>query len=257
MKVTTWNVNSIHARKDNVLDWVERHRPDVLLLQETKTVDQEFPIDDFGDLGYDCAFTGERAYNGVAICAKDELRGVAKGLPGDPSDTHKRFISAEIAGIRFASVYVPNGQALDSDKFPYKLAWLDRLANHLVTLGAPSAPLVVSGDYNIAPSDALDVWDPEAMRGGTHVSPPERAALERLLGLGLTDAFRAKHPGTRAFSWWDYRAGAFDRDAGLRIDLHLVTAPIWARTRDVVIDRAARGEDKASDHAPVTLLLAP
>lgn len=252
MKIVTWNVNSIRSRLDGILDWLEANRPDVVLLQELKCVDQEFPVDEVGDLGYDALFTGERAYNGVGILTRDEARLVAKVLPGDDADTHKRFIAADVEGIRFVSVYVPNGQSLDSDKYPYKLAWLDRLARWLEAQGLPERPLVISGDYNIAPAD-LDVWDVRAMQGSTHVSPPERAAFQRLLDLGLVDAYRQVAPDVRQFSWWDYRAGAFQRDAGLRIDHHLVSAGIRARIQSVTIDQAARGQEKASDHAPVIL----
>lgn len=252
MKIVSWNVNSIRARLDQALDWLERERPDVALLQETKIVDQEFPIDDFGDLGYDAVFHGQRSYNGVAILARDELEDVTKGLPGDGPDEDRRLISAVAGGIRFISVYVPNGQAVGAEQFAYKLEFLARLKAHLAALGSPDRPLVIAGDYNIAPRD-IDVWDPKAMAGSTHVSPPERAALEALMGWGLYDAFRAKNPDQRQFSWWDYRAGAFNRDAGLRIDLHLVTKPILDQTTRVWVDVEARAADKASDHAPVVL----
>lgn len=255
MRVTTWNVNSLNARKNIILDWIEEHQPDVLLLQETKSTDQEFPVDELGDLGYDCAYTGERTYNGVAICAKDAVDAVHKNLPGDAPDAPRRLISAQVRGIRFVSVYVPNGQSLDSDKYPYKLDWLARLGDYLTGLGAPTAPIIVSGDYNIAPTDALDVWDPVAMQGGTHVSPPERAAFQALLDRGFTDAFRARHPGKKEFSWWDYRAGHLQKNYGLRIDLHLVSAPIAARVREVDIDRKVRALGRSSDHAPVTMVL--
>ncbi len=254
MKVVTWNVNSIHARLDNVLNWVEANDPDILLLQETKVVDQEFPIDDFGDLGYDCVFTGERSYNGVAICAKDEIHEVKKNLPGDGPEAQKRLIAGRIGQLRVASVYVPNGQALDSDKYPFKLEWLARLRAYLPELTRPDLPFLISGDYNIAPAD-LDVWDTKAMVGSTHVSPPERAALAALQEFGLVDAFRLLEPNKRQYSWWDYRAGCFQRDVGLRIDLHLVSQALVPRVRRVTIDTQARAEEKASDHAPVILEL--
>jgi len=252
VKITTWNVNSIHARKDMVLDWIERNRPDVILMQETKSTDQEFPVDDLGDLGYDAVFTGERSYNGVAICARDEITGVMKGLPG--SEDQKRFISAVVGGIRFISVYVPNGQSLGSDKYAYKLDWLARLVAYLPSFGLPGVPLVMSGDYNIAPFD-VDAWDPKEVSGGTHVSPPERAAFHALEALGLTDAYRALNPDTQEFSWWDYRAGSFQKNMGLRIDIHLLTPEVMKRASRVTIDRVARTKEKASDHAPVTLEL--
>jgi exodeoxyribonuclease-3 len=196
----------------------------VLLLQETKTTDQEFPIDDLGDLGYDCELTGERSYNGVAICARERISEVHKSLPGDPQDQQRRYLSAVVEGVRFVNVYVPHGQAVGSDKYHYKLAWLTRLAEQLTALGAPAAPIVVSGDYNIALTDALDVWDAAALAGSTHVSEPERAAFRGLLDRGMVDSFR-------------------------------VTPTLLPRVKSVVIDRVARMEDRASDHAPVTLTL--
>lgn len=256
VKVTTWNVNSLNARGNIIYDWIEQNDPDVLLLQETKSTDQEFPVDELGDLGYDCAYFGEKTYNGVAICAKDGLSDVRKNLPGDAPDAPRRLISAVVSGIRFVSVYVPNGQSLDSDKYPYKLDWLERLDRFLAELGAPAQPIIVSGDYNIAPTDALDVWDPVAMQGGTHVSPPERAAFQKLLDRGFVDAFRLKHPTSNEFSWWDYRAGHFQKNYGLRIDVHLVSTPLVPRIEAVAIDKKVRALGRSSDHSPVTLTLA-
>ncbi len=255
MKVATWNVNSLRMREDLVLDWIEAHRPDVLMLQETKVTDQEFPEDAFGDLDYDVVYFGQRSYNGVAIAAREELRDVVRGFPGDGPDADKRLIAATVGGVRFVDVYVPNGQALTSDKYPFKLAWLERLEAFLAQGPGPQAPLLLAGDFNIAPLD-LDVPDPEARRDDLFVSPPERKAFARLLERGLTDVVRHFQPDApRLYTWWDYRAGAWERNVGMRIDHILVTAPLLARARRVTIDRQMRGRESPSDHVPVVLEL--
>jgi exodeoxyribonuclease III len=254
VKIATWNINSIRVRLDAVLDWLEKHKPDVVLFQETKVPDQEFPVDDFGDLGYDAVFHGQRAYNGVAILAKDELEDVRKGLPSDEREADRRLISARIGGVRFVSAYVPHGQSLSSEMYPVKLDWLTRLGSSLELFGAPSEPVVIGGDFNVAPED-IDVWNVQAMEGGTHVSPPEREALRGVLSRGVHDAYREKYPDQRQFTWWDYRSGSFHRDAGLRIDLFLVTQPILDRTARVWVDVETRAAEKSSDHAPVFLEL--
>jgi exodeoxyribonuclease-3 len=253
-RIVTWNVNSIRARLEQLLDWLEEHRPDVALLQETKIGDQEFPVDEIGDVGYDAVFTGHRSYNGVAILSRDEMRKVIKGLPDIGGDAAHRFISAEIEGVRYSSVYVPNGQSVGSEIYRYKLEFLARLGEVLGELGAPDAALLVSGDFNIAPAD-IDVWDPAAMVGSTHVTREEREALAAITARGFSDLFRARHPDLREFSWWDYRAGSLQKNMGLRIDLHLGTASIAARVDKVWIDIGARRREKASDHAPVMVEL--
>lgn len=254
MKIATWNVNSLRAREDLVLDWVERNQPDILCLQETKVTDQEFPEDAFGDLHYDVVYTGQASYNGVAIAAKEEITAVEKGLPGDGPGADKRFIAATIAGLRVASVYVPNGQSLTSDKYPFKLEWLARLAGWLESSASRTAPLIVGGDYNIAPLDG-DVWNPEERVNGLFVSEPERAAFAQLLEWGLTDALIHFDPAPKQYTWWDYRAGSWERNHGMRIDHLLITQPVLARAKGVTIDRKARGLEGPSDHVPVILEL--
>jgi exodeoxyribonuclease-3 len=255
VKLVSWNVNSLRTRLDQVLDWIEANQPDVLLMQETKLPDQEFPESEFGDLNYDVTFTGERSYNGVAIASKEPLSGVLKKLPGKDSDLEPRFLAATVEGVRVVSAYVPNGRSIGSEHYAYKLEWLGRL-HELLSNGPPLAttPLLIGGDYNLAPAD-IDVWDPKAMEGSTHVTAPERAAFQKLLDLGLFDAFRALHPKERAFTWWDYRAGNFQKNMGLRIDHFLITKPLLDRARAISIDLTQRRGAGTSDHAPLILEL--
>ncbi|MBI2379051.1 MAG: exodeoxyribonuclease III [Deltaproteobacteria bacterium] len=252
MRIATWNVNSLRARQDQVLDWIEANRPDVVCMQETKLVDREFPEDELGDLGYDVVYTGEPAYNGVAIATKDEATRVVRALPGDPSG-QKRYLAVDVRGIRVHNVYCPNGAELDSDKFFYKLEWFGHLHRHLQTSHTPDDAFVVCGDFNVAPED-LDAFDASAF--SLFVSPRERDAIRKLLDLGTVDVFRALHPEERAFTWWDYRANGFAKNAGLRIDLFLASKTIVDRARRIYIDVAERRKEKTSDHAPVVLDLA-
>jgi exodeoxyribonuclease-3 len=252
VKIATWNVNSLRAREDHVLDWVEHNKPDVLCLQETKCTDQEFPEDAFGDLNYDVTFFGQRSYNGVAIASRPEMFEIVKGFPGDPGDQERRMISAKIEGVRVVCVYAPNGQSLDSDRFPMKLEWYRRLKQWLGEVSSPDAPLVICGDFNVAPAD-LDVYDPAAVKERILCSTKERNALSDLMSFGLTDAFRHTDPKTRKFTWWDYRSSSFERNLGLRIDHFLITKPIVDRLTRVKIDEGVRGMKNPSDHVPVIL----
>lgn len=254
MKIASWNVNSLRAREDQVLDWLESNRPDVLCMQELKMVDQEFPTDAFGDLGYDVAFFGQRAYNGVAIASRDDLVDVVRGFPGDSPDAERRLLAATIGGIRIIDIYLPNGQELGSPKYEYKLRWLEQLLDFLRAGPGPDTPLLVCGDYNIAPLD-LDIWDGNA-RDGLFVSPPERQGFQRLLDWGLVDAFRHFHPSEpKQYTWWDYRAGGFERNKGMRIDHFLITRSLLARAKGVTIDRKLRANEQPSDHVPIVLEL--
>ena len=255
VKIATWNVNSLRAREDLVLDWLEREDPDVLCMQETKLTDQEFPEDPFGDLDYDVEFFGQRAYNGVAIAAHEPLNEVQKGFAGDDKKSEKRLIAATIEDIRVVDIYLPNGQSLDSDKFPYKLGWMDNLAAFLEETCDPSQPLILTGDFNLCPT-ALDGHPDISRPGDIFFSDEERGRYQRLLDWGLTDAFRHLYPDQeKAFTWWDYRAGGWERDRGLRIDHFLVTAPVLERVKDVIIHRSMRAEESPSDHVPVMLEL--
>lgn len=254
MKIATWNVNSLRAREDLVLNWVEDEDPDILCMQETKLTDQEFPEDAFGDLDYDVIFYGQRAYNGVAIAAHEEMADVQLGFPEDTKKAEKRLAAATIDGIRVIDIYLPNGQDLDSDKFPYKLQWMERLHRFLEETCDPSQPLILTGDFNLCPAD-MDGHE-GTNKTGIFFSEAERSRYQRFLDWGLTDAYRHFYPDkARAFTWWDYRAGGWEKDRGLRIDHFLVTKPVLERAKDVVIHRAMRAEEGPSDHVPVTLEL--
>ena len=252
MKIATWNVNSIKARLPRVLEWLAEAAPDVALLQEIKTVAESFPEAEIGDLGYNTAVLGQKSYNGVAILAKRPIEDVVEGLPGDDDDDQARYLEAVIDGVRVATIYLPNGNPTDTPKFPYKLAWMERLYDHARTLLAYEEPLVLGGDYNIAPTDA-DVFDPAAWAGDALCRPDSRSKFRAIVNLGLTEAYRARHPNTAgAYSFWDYQRGRWQRDEGLRID-HLLLSPQAAdRLGDCDIDRKPRGHsEKPSDHTPV------
>lgn len=256
MRLVTWNVNSLKARMDRVEEWLAESQPDVVCMQETKLADTAFPTMAFEALGYESAHHGQGQWNGVAILSRVGLDDVVAGFADDDEpDPEARIITATCGGVRVMSVYVPNGRALDHEHYRYKLAWLARLRRHLDLAADPSAPTAVCGDFNIAPTD-LDVWDPAELVGATHVSEPERAALAELEAWGLTDVFRAHHPGVEGlYSWWDYRAGNFHKGIGMRIDLILASRPLAERVRWALIDRNARKGKSPSDHAPVIVEL--
>jgi exodeoxyribonuclease III len=250
VRIATWNVNSLAARLPRVEEWITYAKPDVLCLQETKQADSAFPEAAFAALGYETAHHGDGRWNGVAIASRVGLAQVAAGM-GPPYDEQgTRLIAADCGGVRVMSVYVPNGRSLDSEHFPAKLAWLAGLRSHLAATCSPDQPVAICGDFNVAPDDR-DVWDPTQFEGMTHVSQPERDALAGLLSWGLVDAFRRIYDEDGLFSWWDYRAGAFHRHRGMRIDLLLVTEVLAARTTYALIDRNARKGEKPSDHTPV------
>ena len=252
VKIATWNVNSIRSRLDRVLDWTQRELPDVLCMQEIKTVDELFPAAPFVDLGYRIETYGQPTHNGVAILARKPLSNVVRGLPGDGPDAHRRLLAATLGKVRFVNVYVPNGQSPESEKFVYKMEWLDRLRAFLADSASPSDPLVLLGDFNIAP-DERDVRYPEQWRGKIHFHPKEHAALARITSWGLSDLFRKHHEEGGFYSWWDYRRLAFQRNDGLRIDLVLGTAPILKRCKGSRIDREERKGEHPSDHVPVVV----
>jgi exodeoxyribonuclease-3 len=252
VRIATWNVNSVKQRLPRLLPWLDERAPDVVCLQETKLADDKFTEllgSELSGRGYEVAVHGEAAWNGVAILSRAGLEDVVPGIPGGPGFPHQeaRAVSATCGGIRFTSVYVPNGRSPGSEHYAYKLAWLGALRD-LVAAGPAEA--VVLGDMNIAPTDA-DVFDPEAYEGHTHVTPPEREALAQLQAAGLHDVVRDRWPDERVFSYWDYRAGMFHQDLGMRIDLILAGAPIAERVKAAWIDRQARKGKGPSDHAPV------
>lgn len=249
MKLATWNVNSLRVRLDHVCEWLEQTQPDVLALQETKIADEEFPHAAFEALGYHSVCNGQRTYNGVAVISREAPERVVADLDGF-EDTQRRVLGMTIGALRLYDVYVPNGQSLESEKYVYKLDWLDALREQLARELAEHELVAVVGDFNIAPDDR-DVHDPEAWEGRIHCSPAERAALARALSVGFDDAFRLFEQPERSFSWWDYRAGAFRRNLGLRIDLILSSKALSRHCRACYIDPAPRRLERPSDHAPV------
>ncbi|MEZ5661014.1 MAG: exodeoxyribonuclease III [Burkholderiaceae bacterium] len=260
MKIATWNVNSLKVRLGHVLDWLANDPVDILGLQETKLVDAKFPAQELRDAGYVPVFAGQPTYNGVAILARADTIGEPKDIvinnPAFP-DEQMRLISATCAGLRIVCAYIPNGQEVDSEKYRYKLAWLDALIPWLQAgADAPGIPRILLGDFNIAPEDR-DVHDPEAWREKVLCSTPERERFQQLQALGLHDAFRRFEHPEKTFSWWDYRQLGFRRNAGLRIDHIMVDASLLPRVSACAIDRAPRKWDKPSDHAPVVLTLSP
>ena len=252
VRVATWNVNSVKQRMPRLLAWLDQRRPDVVCLQETKLGDAAFLSllgDELGQRGYEVALHGEVQWNGVAILSRVGLDDVEVGLPGAPGfpDPEARHVAATCGGVRVHSVYVPNGRVPDSEHYQYKLAWLGALRD--VVENGPE-DVLVCGDVNIAPTDA-DVFDPAAYVGQTHVTAPEREALASLQGLGLRDVVRDRWPDERVFTYWDYRAGMFHRDLGMRIDLVLASGPVARRVKAAWVDRHARKGTGPSDHAPV------
>jgi exodeoxyribonuclease III len=249
LTLATWNVNSLRVRLPHLESWLATTGIDALGLQETKLRDEEFPAGELDRLGLKGAWHGQRTYNGVALVARAPLADVSRGIPGF-ADEQARVIAGTVAGVRVIDVYVPNGQSVDSDKYQYKLRWLAALRNYLKDELARHPELAVIGDFNIAPEDR-DVHDPAAWVGEVLVSPAERAALGELLALGLEDVFRRFPQDDKAFSWWDYRAAAFRRNAGLRIDLILASPGLARRCTGCRIDPGPRRAERPSDHAPV------
>jgi exodeoxyribonuclease-3 len=255
MKIATWNVNSLKIRLPHVIDWLAENPVDALCLQETKTIDEKFPVDALREAGYHAAFQGQKTYNGVAILAPlaQPLGDVVFGIPGFEDD-QRRVISATVNQVRLVCAYFPNGQAVGSDKYAYKLRWLEALIAWLAVEIGQHAATALLGDYNIAPEDR-DVHDPAAWVGQVLVSEAERKAFEALVALGFRDTFRMFEQPDKLYSWWDYRMLAFRRNMGLRIDHILVSPSLVPRVTACVIDRAARKREQPSDHAPVVATL--
>ena len=257
MRVATWNINGLRARLDFVKSWLQERQPDLVGLQELKLSDEKFPHADFEAVGYRAATHGQKAWNGVAILLREdaglgELEIVQRGLP-DWGELGARLLTAKLHDLSFTTVYCPNGKSIEHEDFPKKLAWFDALASHFEKGFDPEEPAVLCGDFNIVPA-AIDGFDEAGSAGTCHHTDAERTRLRRLLDWGLRDVFREKYPDTQAFSWWDYRGGAFHRRQGLRIDLLLATAPLLERVDAVEIDREWRKKKDgltASDHAPV------
>jgi exodeoxyribonuclease III len=258
MRIASWNVNSVRSRLDQLTAWLARSAPDVVCMQETKVEDDVFPHEALAEVGYRTVAFGQKTYNGVAIAAKFGLaiEDVQKNLGDDPPDAQRRLIAATIEGVRVVDVYVPNGQAVGTPAFSYKLEWLERLRRELAAAHTPGQQILLCGDFNVAP-EPIDVHDPKKWAGGVLFTDEERAAVRRLCEWGLRDLFRDLHPGEPGlYSWWDYRMGAFRKNRGLRIDLALGTPPLRARCVSVTIDKRPRELERPSDHAPVVVEIA-
>jgi exodeoxyribonuclease-3 len=264
LRFAAWNVNSVRSRMDQLVSWLVRAQPDVLCMQETKVEDELFPHAGLAEAGYHAVVFGQRTYNGVAIATKlgvdveDVQRnldlGDARGSAG--AEVQCRMIAGTVHGVRFVDVYVPNGQAVGSSAYEYKLAWMDRLRTYLEAEHTPGRELVVCGDFNVAP-DAIDVYDPGRWENNVLFSPIERAALKRVMGAGLIDLYRHVHPTEKGqYTWWDYRMSGFRKNRGLRIDLALATPALAARCSAATIDKGPRGLERPSDHAPIVFELA-
>jgi exodeoxyribonuclease III len=250
MKIATWNVNSIAARLPHVVEWVKTNRPDVLCLQEIKCIDERFPAAVFQELGYQSQTFGQPTYNGVATLSLHEINAVQKGFPDDAPDAQRRLLLTTIGPIKIINVYVPNGSEVGSAKYQYKLDWLDKLRAYLDACLSPAEPVVICGDFNVAPEDR-DIHDPILWYGKILCSEPERAALQKVFAWGFEDVFRKHHAEPGLFSWWDYRGGGFRRNHGLRIDHLWATSNLAQASISCVIDTAPRKLERPSDHAPV------
>lgn len=251
MKIATFNINGVKARLPRLKEWLVETRPSVACLQEIKSPDENFPASEFEELGYQLIWHGQKSFNGVAILADGEKPiEVQRGLPGDPEDEQSRYLEADVGGVRVVCIYLPNGNPLPGPKFDYKIAWMERLRTRMSEIWASEVPCAVVGDFNVIPEDD-DVWSPKAMESDALMQPESRAAYARLLGDGWCDALRTHNPRGGVWTYWDYQAGAWQRDHGFRID-HILLSPELADRLDAVgVDREHRGREKASDHAPV------
>jgi exodeoxyribonuclease-3 len=257
VKIATFNVNGINSRLPRLLEWLAEAQPDIACLQELKTSDETFPHAALAAAGYGARWHGQKGFNGVAVltrgAAAEERR---RGLPGDPDDTHSRYLEASAKGVIVASIYLPNGNPQPGPKFAYKLAWFERLIEHAATLVARAEPVLLIGDYNVVPTDAkCDIYSPASWKDDALLQPESRDAYRRLLAQGWTDALHTLHPDQAIYTYWDYFRNRFARDAGLRIDHLLLNAPAAARLRSAGVDKAARAREKPSDHAPTWVVL--
>jgi exodeoxyribonuclease-3 len=259
MKLATWNINGVKARIETAIAWLSANRPDVVCLQEIKSVDEGFPAAEFEALGYRVATHGQKGFNGVAILSLVPMEDVARGLPGDDADTQARYIEATVipgaTAMRVGCLYLPNGNPLGTEKFPYKLAWMARLEHHARELLKTEMPTVLAGDYNVIP-EREDAKRPEAWTGDALFQPESRAAWRRLIGLGYTDAVRACLPEPGVYTFWDYQAGAFQKNDGIRIDHVLLSPQATGLLRSAAVAKDARAMEKPSDHVPVVVDLA-
>lgn len=255
LKIATFNINGIRARRANLLEWLEREQPDVVCLQELKAQDADFPIGDIRAAGYGAIWQGQKSWNGVAILAKgDDPLEIRRGLPGDPDDTHSRYLEAAAHGVIVACLYLPNGNPQPGPKFDYKLSWFERFIEHAAGLFTNGHPVVLAGDYNVVPTDE-DIYNPKSWRKDALLQPESRECFERLLAQGWTDALRAKYPDERIYTFWDYFRQHWQKNSGLRIDHLLLSADLAPRLVDAGVDRWVRDQEHASDHAPTWITL--
>ena len=256
LKIATFNINGIRARRTNLLEWLEREQPDVVCLQELKAQDADFPIDDIRAAGYGAIWQGQKSWNGVAILARgDDPLEIRRGLPGDPDDTHSRYLEAAAHGVIVACLYLPNGNPQPGPKFDYKLSWFERFIEHAAGLFTNGHPVVLAGDYNVVPTDD-DIYNPKSWRKDALLQPESRECFERLLAQGWTDALRAKYPDERIYTFWDYFRQHWQKNSGMRIDHLLLSADLAPRLVDAGVDRWVRDQEHASDHAPTWITLA-
>ncbi len=254
MRIATFNINGTNARLPRLLEWLAETQPDVACLQEIKTVSENFPVETLRDAGYHCLVHGQKGFNGVAILSREAAIEMQRGLPGDAADDQARYLEADIAGVRVASIYLPNGNPQPGPKFDYKLGWMARLNAHAATLRAGGGPVVLAGDYNVIPNDD-DIWSAAAMRDDALMQAESRGAYRSLMWQGWTDALRARYPRGGIWTYWDYQAGAWPQDHGFRIDHLLLSAAAADRMVDAGVDKAVRGSERASDHAPTWVVL--
>jgi exodeoxyribonuclease-3 len=256
LKIATFNVNGIRSRLASLLQWLEREQPDIACLQELKAPDEAFPIDAIRAAGYGAIWHGQRSWNGVAILARgaDPIES-RRGLPGDPDDTHSRYLEAAAHGVIVGCLYLPNGNPQPGPKFAYKLAWFERFIRHAAKLYGSGHPVVLAGDYNVVPTDELDIYNPKSWRKDALLQPESRECYARLLAQGWTDSLRTLHPGERIYTFWDYFRQHWEHDSGLRIDHLLLNAELAARLKSAGVDRWVRGLPGASDHAPTWITL--
>ena len=258
MRIATFNVNGINSRLPRLLEWLEETAPDIACLQELKTSDETFPRVEIEAAGYRALWHGQKGFNGVAVLARGgKLVERQRGLPGDPDDAHSRYLEASVHGVVVASIYLPNGNPQPGPKFDYKLKWFERLIGHAEALVHSAGPVLLVGDYNVVPSDGVgDIYSPKSWKSDALLQPESRDAYGRLLAQGWTDAIHALHPGERLYTYWDYFRNRFERDSGLRIDHLLLNAPAAQRLEAAGVDKAFRGREKPSDHAPAWVELA-
>lgn len=250
MRITSWNVNSIKARKEHVLRFLKEDAPDVLMVQELKGLD--FPANDFKEIGYNSAAVTQKAYNGVAIFSKTPIDVILESLPGDQNDEQARYIEFDTNGLRLINIYLPNGNPVDTEKFTYKLSWMERLYERLKTLREDKIPFAIGGDFNIIPEDK-DCWDPSVWENDAATRPESRALYRAMVNLGLTESFRAIDTRAGHYTFWDYQAGRWQKDQGIRIDHFLLSPEIADKLESCDIDKLPRGWDKPSDHTPITI----